>query len=154
MNKTKFAQCLVQVRKQELKCLLEQETVRAHGNVAGMDVFSWTNVDTDTLFSFLSTLPSETIWMGMQEEIVELLNQYPEGVNKLNTLIVYDQGELPENTWKQLEVRNVVCVSGVREALKLMRNLIPEESCLLFTGRGANAGKAQNVFEEELQRLR
>lgn len=138
---------LVQSRREGLRELNEASAMKAHGKVAGMDSFSWSNPDVDSLANFIATMPFEVIWVARCEQLREFGELHDALLEKVHTVVLYDQVERNSSmTWMR-NVRNVAFVEGAGNALQFMHALKKSGAVFLFTSCGQSDRDDFQKFE-------
>jgi hypothetical protein len=145
---------LLQARKEGLQEVRETFTMKAHGKISGMDVFSWVNPDAERLHAVLNSMPFKVIWMGTVVQLNELLRFDGKGLENVESLVIYDTSELTTDfNWLKTKL-NVACVDGVAEAMTLLAAMKKEERVFLWTLPQDNWQRTNDTINARLKTWR
>lgn len=149
-KKVKAEEQLLQARERGLREASEVHAMKAHGKVLGMDAFSWVNPDLATLASVIDSFPFAVHWMGGHDQIRQCLEAYPEVVESLQSIVIYDRtlADIPRTFLDQ--VPNIACLEGTVEALNLLKAMQRGKSVFLFTSTHLNEERS-TIFEAFLK---
>jgi hypothetical protein len=144
-----FQEQLLQARKENLESQIVG-TLRSHGKLWGMDVFSWYKPSLFELENTLSSFPSPICWFANEIDVLNLLQEETNWISNVKLLCTYDKEgfKLPNKIMDNIET--ILGVSKIDEALDLMRLIKKAQGILLFTSSGENWKLTKNTFEEFL----
>ena len=142
---------ILHLREQGLNDAQELHSMQAYGKIAGMDVFSWVNPDSNSLTAVLYSVPFKVTWLATKEQVEKLLNEFPEGFAKLDSVVVYDAGHLaPEFDWLKTGT-NVACIDGVDDAMALLSAMKKRDRVFLYSMPRDNWSPIKNSIERHLK---
>lgn len=132
---------LIDFRKESLK-RLHTSTMRSHGKLWGMDVFSWFLPDPDLITNTLTAFPFQVIWLANASDLGRTIQDDPNVANNLHAVICFDNSifSLPENLLEQ--VQHVIGVNDLNDAFEYFQMLQGQQRVLLFTS-------SSNEWEED-----
>lgn len=141
---------LLQARKEALE-QLKFGSMRAHGKLWGMDVFSWPNPELDQLAHTVHSFPFQVIWIGSGELILDSLKQHPEIVGNLKTVMAHNTPGMAVRDQELIAIPEVVGMQSVEDALEMLRGVQATRTILLLTADGAEWERTQGVFNRFLE---
>lgn len=141
---------LLQARKEALE-QMKFGSMRAHGKLWGMDVFSWPNPELDQLAHTVHSFPFQVIWIGSGELILDSLKQHPEIVGNLKSVIAHNAPAMALRNEELIVIPEVVGTLSVEDALEMLRGVQATRTILLFTADGAEWEPTQEVFNRFLE---
>ena len=148
ISKKNMKDRLFEARKNGLLKVSKVESMRAHGKVLGMDTFSWIAPQVDKLATVILSFPFKVLWIGSNDHIKLCLENYPELVTNIETIIIYDQ-EVPRLNSETLKrINNYVCVEGTDAAFELAKSLKIKKRAFLFTINKARGQEEKRKFEQ------
>ena len=68
---------------------VEGSSIRAHGKLKGIDVFTWMQPEQKALENFIKSIPTEIIWVGNPAEIEAVLSANPLFSRKFQSILSY-----------------------------------------------------------------
>lgn len=138
---------LVEVRNESLK-KLNETTLRPHGKLWGMDVFSWYNPDINVLTNTLHSFPFKVIWVGNLSDIEKALKIDASISFQLKTIISYDGAGtiLLKKEFEKIE--NVLGINSLKDGFKLLKTFKAKNTVLLYTASEKNWKENKAIFEE------
>lgn len=137
---------LLQAREAQLQ-QLENSSLRPHGKLWGMDVFSWYNPAVYELESTLSSFPAPVLWFGNASDVVRLFSEHSDQLGNIRLVCTHDHGgfSLPEEDFGQVE--SSIGSQSLDDALKLIRVVKKDKGILLFTASGEDWKARRDAFE-------
>lgn len=140
---------LLQTRERNLE-LVEKSSLRPHGKLWGMDVFTWYNPATFELENTLTSFPFPVIWFGNHADISALIETSTDAWSNLHTICVYDSGvvEIPMDAMHTIE--NVLGVQHFQDMFEFIRTFKQKNAIFLFTASGKNSSEHKKQFEDFL----
>lgn len=149
-NKITTSEQLLQARKQNL----ENQPIgslRSHGKLWGMDVFSWYKPSMYELENTLSSFPSPICWFANENDVLKLLKEEKYWMSNVKQICTYDGAgfKLPNEVLDGIEL--ILGAVEIDDALAIMRTISKNKGILLFTSSGEDWHVAKNKFEEFLK---
>lgn len=140
---------LLQARESNLKHV-EKSSLRPHGKLWGMDVFTWYNPTNSELENTLTSFPFPVIWFGNDSDITALIKTSNDVWSNLQTICVYDSGvvEIPDEAMHTIE--NVLGVLEFKDMFEFIRTFKQKNAIFLFTASGENREEYKKQFEDFL----
>lgn len=123
------------------------QTLRPHGKLWGMDVFSWYKAQAFELENTLLAFPFPICWMGEQREVELLLEACPQLASYLHQWIIYDAAEITLPADRVQEMQNVLATASLEDALELLKGVKQRGNVMLFTASSENWKLHQEKFE-------
>ena len=80
---------LLGARKESLS-RINQTSLRSHGKLWGMDVFSWIHPNLSTIGTTIQSFPFSVRWVSNARDLLFTLENQPELVDKLSATLIYD----------------------------------------------------------------
>ena len=148
ISKNSVKERLLEVRKNGLLKVSKVESMCAHGKVLGMDTFSWIAPQVDKLATVILSFPFKVLWIGSHDHIKLCLENYPELVTNIETIIIYDQDVPRLNSEILKRINNYVCVEGTDAAFELAKSLKIKKGAFLFTINKDVAQEEKLKFEQ------
>ena len=96
---------------------VEISSIRAHGKLKGIDVFTWMQPEQTALENFIKSIPTEIIWVGNPAEIEAVLSSNPLFSRKFQSIFSFGEnrtGFMLENEFD--DIQNVL--NGLMAELK------------------------------------
>ena len=144
------AEQLKQARETGLEEVKMNAALCPHGKVAGMDVFSWVNPDIEALNAMIAAMPYKVIWAATSRQARKLWELNGEGLKQIETLVVYDSGQVFTEKWFAAFER-VLCVEGADHALMLVDKVRTEKRTFVWTLPQDNWTEIKTELEKHLQ---
>ena len=140
---------LMEARNESLKKMKEL-TLRPHGKLWGMDVFSWYQPNVNLLSNTLHSFPFPVVWVGNAADINQTIDEDPSVCIQLNSVITFDNPFFSLSLETMTKIDNVGGVNSLEEALILLKSVKKKNSVLLFSASGENWSHKKEIFEEFL----
>ena len=149
-NKLQSNGQLLEAREQGLKNR-EVGSLRSHGKLWGMDVFSWYKPTMFELENTLSSFPSPIFWLANQEDVLNLLKEGNAWKSNVELICTYDKAgfNLPNDLLD--DVKTILGAAKIEDALSLFKSIHHNKGILLFTSSGENWSEYKNGFESFLK---
>jgi hypothetical protein len=140
---------LIDFRKESLK-RLNATTMRSHGKLWGMDVFSWFLPDPELITNTLTAFPFQVIWLANEVDIIRAIHDDERVVNNLHAVICYDNSifSLPENLFE--EVQHVFGTKDLNSSFECIQMLKGVQRVFLFTSSSKDWEEDKLKFENYL----
>lgn len=142
---------LLKAREEGLRQARSLDTMQAHGKWRGMDVFSWGNPHFDALSNVIDSFPFPVVWVGKHEQVKCATTYYPEVLDALENVIVFDQGNLKIKVTAIEELDKVAGVGDLQSALEFVKALGEERRVFLFTTEGDSLLKDLSEFKSFIE---
>lgn len=120
--------------------------MRAHGKLLGMDTFSWCDPHFESLVTAIQSFPFPVIWICKHEQYRCALTYYPEVAEKIQSLLIYDQGNVK---FKQVDPSNLpelIAMEGLRDLLNVLPTMISKKCVVLFTTEDSDQTRDLKTF--------
>jgi hypothetical protein len=141
---------LLEARRESLH-QLNESSIRSHGKLWGMDVFSWFNPSPSLIANTLHSFPFPAIWIGNGTVISKVLAEDELLLNNLSAIISYDSNIFKlENNWLD-QLNNCVGTQSVNEAFQFLKMIKAPQTILMFTATGENWEENKKEFEDFLK---
>jgi hypothetical protein len=141
---------LLEARRESLH-QLNESSIRPHGKLWGMDVFSWFNPTPSLIANTLHSFPFPAIWIGNGAVIAKALAEDELLLNNLSAIISYDSSIFNlENHWLD-KIENCVGTQSVEEAFHFLKMVKAPQTILMFTATGENWEENKKEFEDFLK---
>jgi hypothetical protein len=154
ISKLSTEEQLLQARERGLREANEVNAMSAHGKVLGMDTFSWVSPQLDILSTVLSSFPFPVLWVGSHDQIKNCLENYPEIIQKIDTVILYDRTLLNTERTILKDIKNITCIEGTDHALTIAKSMSKKKRVFLFTIDKKSAHGQREQFEQFITSLR
>ena len=85
---------------------VENSSMRAHGKLKGIDVFTWMQPEQNALVNFINSIPTEIIWVGNPAEIESVLSSNPLFSRKFQSIFSFGEnrtGFMLENEFADIQ---------------------------------------------------
>jgi hypothetical protein len=85
---------------------VENSSMRAHGKLKGIDVFTWMQPEQNALVNFINSIPTEIIWVGNPAEIEAVLSSNPLFSRKFQSIFSFGEnrtGFMLENEFADIQ---------------------------------------------------
>ena len=147
--KQKLGKSLIDSRKGSLE-KMQKTSIRPHGKLWGMDVFSWYLPTADLLANTLHTFPFPVVWLGGAKEINETLVLDKELTLHIETILFHDSSKVNLSIEDWRNTKSVAAVSNLKDALRLVSSFKQMNTVLLFTDSSENWESKKDTFENFL----
>lgn len=141
---------LLDARRQSLK-EANSTSIRPHGKLWGMDVFSWFNADAEMISNTLHAFPFPVIWVGNKKDIMEAVNSDESLFSNLHGIIIYDGSVFEMGDDLLSKFTNCVGTNSLEEACGMIHLLKAPHKVLLFTSNGEYWEENKFKFEQFLK---
>lgn len=149
MQKTKTEYNLLEIRKKSLEQMVHG-SIRPHGKLRGMDVFSWTNPEMEAITSTIHAFPFSVIWLAPSGLLMSVIENDPDIMSNLYGVISYDNTQRVFDSEKFGDVRYVLTTNDVKQAFQEMNALQLKRGIILFCSAGSDVEMYENAFREYL----
>jgi hypothetical protein len=140
---------LLEARSESLQQMKEL-TLRPHGKLWGMDVFSWYQPNVNLLANTLHSFPFPVLWIGNARDIVCTLEEDATVCDQLHAVITFDHSFFTVPYELASKIRNVAGVNNASDAFSLLKALKKKNAVLLFSATGENWKEEKEKFESFL----
>jgi hypothetical protein len=132
---------------------INQTSLRSHGKLWGMDVFSWIHPNLSTIGTTIQSFPFSVRWVSNAKDLLLTLDKQPELMDKLSAALIYDDSVFKLKNEHLLGIKTCVGITCVEEAMRMLKVMSKQQSIVLFTASGENAEEAKSEFEHILNVL-
>lgn len=147
--KLNVEETLLEARRESLQ-QIHTNSMRSHGKLWGMDVFSWSNPNSEIIANTLRSFPFPVIWIGNGSDIVSALNEEELVANNLHAIISYDTNVFNfKESWLS-KIPNCAGTQSVADAHHFLKMFKAPQTVLMFTASGDNHMDNMNEFEHFL----
>jgi hypothetical protein len=143
---------LLGARKESLS-RINQTSLRSHGKLWGMDVFSWIHPNVTTLNTTIISFPFPVKWVANKVDVVNALDQQSDLCAKVAAVFLFDSSVFSLKDEHVLNLKYCVGTTCVTEAMSMVKIADESPSILLFTASGDSAESANIEFEQILKVL-
>lgn len=144
---------LLEARKEGLN-KMHETSMRPHGKLWGMDVFSWVNPSTEMISNTLHSFPFPVIWIGNGSDIIQSLNEEELVIHNLRSVITHDTNIFNlKDSWLE-GLKNCAGTDSVEAAFHLVQLFKAPQTVLLFTASGEKWEEDAAQFEEFIKLLK
>ena len=140
---------LLQARKNQLENP-SVGSLRSHGKLWGMDVFSWFKPNLIELENTISSFPFPVCWYANERDVLHLMQEDTAWVSNIKLLCTFDKAgyTLPNSVLDT--VNSVLGSASLEDALELLKSLKITQSVLLFTDSSENWKEIKDQFDSFL----
>lgn len=149
MQQIKTSHDLLEARKEALQQVVHG-SIRPHGKLWGMDVFSWTNPDVEAIASTIHSFPFPIVWLAPPGLLMSVVQHDPSVTGNIHTVISYGNTQTDLNKDKFQGVSAVFTTNDVQEAFKQMNVSRLKRGVILFCSAGTDHVMYENAFGEYL----
>ncbi len=142
------AQQLAEARAENLK-QVASTSLRPHGKMWGMDVFSWHNPLADDLLILFQSFPAPITWIGNQSMLETVFAEEVNLRTNLSVVCTHDQIDLNLKNGEYLDA--VLGANEVKSAFEMVKMRKQQNGILLFTTSGSGGPNQRNEFENYLK---
>ena len=142
------SQQLAEARAENLKNV-EAATLRPHGKMWGMDVFSWYNPSNDDLLTLFQSFPAPITWIGNKSMIESVFAEASDSIVNLKVVCAYNQVDLKLENANYLDA--VHGTEDVKSAFDIVKVRKQGNGIILFTASGNEWATQRNDFEYYLK---
>ncbi len=129
----------------------KEATLRPHGKLWGMDVFSWYQPNINILSNTLHAFPFPVVWIGNILDIFSTIKEDPTVCLQINTLISFDEPRFTLPSEELSNIKNIAGVNSINDAFILLKSFKKKNAVLLFSASGDNWKENKNTFEDFLE---
>lgn len=147
MKQIKTEYNLLEARKKALE-QVAHGSIRPHGKLWGMDVFSWMNPDVETLSLTIHTFPFPVLWLSPSGLLMAVEAYDADIATNIHTVITYDQRT---ETEKSGEMLHLITTNDIHQAFQEMNALHFKPGIILFCSEGADNEMYQKAFSNYLE---
>lgn len=127
---------LVELRQEGLKDIHARESMQALGKYNGGDAFAWNSPKFDALTKVLTSFPFNVAWIGTHEQIRCAAKYYPEVIDGLETVIVYDRASVKFTDEALIGIDNIIGLGDLESTWKIIESMDKNKRVLFFTSEG------------------
>ena len=142
------AQQLAEARAENLK-QVESSTLRPHGKMWGMDVFSWYNPLVDDLLTLFQSFPAPITWIGNSSMIENVFASDTDSLVNLTVVCAHNQADFKLANSEYLEA--VHGAEEMKSAFEIIKARKQGNGIILFTASGNDWTSQRDAFEYYLK---
>lgn len=143
MQQIKTKHNLLEVRKEALEQAIHG-SIRPHGKLWGMDVFSWENPTAEMIASTIHSFPFPVVWLGDSQLLTSVVEYDASILSNIHAVVSYE-GKLDMSTFQ--EVGFVSEQTDVQQALQKMSEFRLKRGVVLFCHSGTDSEFYKNAFK-------
>lgn len=147
MKQVKTGRNLLEVRKEALN-EVAYGSIRPHGKLWGMDVFSWENPHVETIAFTIHSFPFPVVWLASSELLAAVVKFDTTVVSNLHAVISY------ENEWTDQEgfqdLSHVLTTNDIQTAFQYMNEFRLKRGVILFCHSGTDSEHYEHAFKAYL----
>ncbi|MBC9813675.1 hypothetical protein H9Y05_14460 [Crocinitomicaceae bacterium CZZ-1] len=147
MKEIKTRHNLLEARKKALE-QVTHGSIRPHGKLWGMDVFSWMNPDVEALALTIHAFPFPILWLSPSGLLMAVAECDAAIATNIHTVITYDQSSAAE---KSGEILHLITTNDIHQAFQKMNALQFKPGIILFCSEGADSEMYQKAFSNYLE---
>lgn len=125
----------------------ENSSIRPHGKLWEMDVFSWYKPNIHVLANTIHAFPFPVIWVANSSDILEAIKEESTINSHLHAVLAYDNSKFIMDFPSDLGIKNIVGTNGVEHTLALIQGLKQKNTILLFTASDENWQECKLYFD-------
>jgi hypothetical protein len=137
---------LIQARQKQLENLAVG-SLRSHGKLWGMDVFSWFKPNVNELENTISSFPFPVCWFSNEDDVLSLINENNDWISNIKLLCTYDKAGYKISNKSLDTIETVLGAKSLTDALELLKVLKIKQSVLLFTCNTENWKEVKDEFD-------
>ncbi|MBI1836114.1 MAG: hypothetical protein HYR91_02495 [Flavobacteriia bacterium] len=138
---------LLEARREGLKNA-ENTSIRPHGKLWDMDVFSWYKPNIQVLTNTIHAFPYPVIWVGNSADILNAINEDETIATQLHAVMAIDNSKLALDLIDKKEIPNVAGTNEVEHTLALVKATKHKNTILLFSASDENWENDKKEFDE------
>jgi hypothetical protein len=144
---------LIKVRQENLD-KINSTSLRPHGKLWGMDVFSWFNSEPWLLANTIQAMPFPVIWITDSKEVLKSFVEDERSIQNIDSLITYNNSVVEMGQEWLDEIPNSASTSNSRDAFRMLELFKSPKKVLLFTASGDDWEQEKWNFEEFLKTVK
>ena len=145
MKQVKKDHNLLEVRKEALENVVNG-SIRPHGKLWGMDVFSWQNPQLDAITSTIHSLPFPIVWLASTDLLNEAYTNDETILSNIHAAISYEKG-----VSKEIVFPDAISSESIQKAFEVMNENRLKRGVILFCHTGIDSEYYQNAFKAYLE---
>lgn len=140
---------LLETRRESLH-QMNTTSMRSHGKLWGMDVFTWSNPNPEIIANTLQSFHFPVIWVGNGSDIVNALEKQELVLNNLQAVVSYDTNVFNfDKSWLN-GIPNCAGTQTLTDAYHFLKMFKAPQTILMFTSSGDNWSENAKDFENFL----
>lgn len=141
---------LLEARKEGLR-QFHETSMRPHGKLWGMDVFSWSNPNAGLISNTLHSFPFPVIWIGNGSTIIDAINEEEDVLANLHSIIAYDFNVFNLKDEWLTKVKNCAGTETVEQTFEFLKMFKAPQTVLMFTSSGEKQLENMKIFDDYLK---
>lgn len=152
-NITRTGDRLLEARRESLQ-QMNTTSMRPHGKLWGMDVFSWIHPNPSLVINTLHAFPFRVFWLGNASDIEAALLEDELLLGHIHAVVTYDSNVFKfKDEWLN-KIENCAGTGTLSDSFHLLEMFKAPQTVLLFTASGENAENLKQEFENYLNLVR
>jgi hypothetical protein len=152
-NITRTGDRLLEARRESLQ-QMNTTSMRPHGKLWGMDVFSWIHPNPSLVINTLHAFPFRVFWLGNATDIEAALMEDELLLGHVHAAVTYDSNVFKfRDEWLN-KIENCAGTAKLSDSFHLLEMFKASQTILLFTASGENAEELKEEFENYLNLVR
>jgi hypothetical protein len=145
------AQQLAEARAENLK-QVELISLRPHGKMWGMDVFSWYNPLSDDLLTLFQSFPAPITWIGNKSMIENVFAEDANLLVNLTVVCAHNQIDFQlANSTNSAYLEAIIGSNDIKNGFEMIKARKQRNGILLFTASGLDWTNQREEFENYLK---
>ena len=141
---------LIDARKEGLQNA-EKTSIRPHGKLWEMDVFSWYKPNLQILANTLHAFPFPVVWIGNSTDIIRVLEEDSSLDSNLHGVFAYDNAKFIMELNSKWKIKNSAGTNSVEHTLALIQAIKQKNTVLLFTSTDDEWSIKKDYFDNYLK---
>jgi hypothetical protein len=137
---------LLEARQEGLKNA-ENSSIRPHGKLWEMDVFSWYKPNIHVLANTIHAFPFPVIWVANSSDIIEAIEEEETICSHLHAVLAFDNSKFVMDFPMNKGIKNVAGTNSVEHTLALINGLKQKNTILLFSASDENWQEEKLYFD-------
>jgi hypothetical protein len=150
---TRTGDRLLEARRESLQ-QMNTTSMRPHGKLLGMDVFSWIHPNPSLVINTLHAFPFKVFWLGNAVDIESALLEDQLLLGNIHAAVTYDSNVFKfKDEWLN-GIENCAGTASLNDSFHLLEIFKAPQTVLLFTASGERAEELKEEFENYLNLVR
>ena len=129
----------------------EKTSIRPHGKLWEMDVFSWYKPNLHILANTIHAFPFPVIWVGNSKDIIQVLEEDSTLDSNLYGVFAYDSAKFIMELDPKFKLKNSAGTNSVDHTLSLIQAIKQKNTVLLFTSTDLDWSDKKEYFDDFLK---
>ena len=141
---------LLEVRKETLK-RITTDSIRPHGKLWGMDVFSWANPDIGLISSTIHSFPFPVVFVAPSKLTMSIVEHDQTVISNIHAVVSYEDIHPPFNKVNLDAIEFVDIFNNVKDALNKISERRLKRGVVLFCYEGLDVEHYKKQFNDFLE---